>query len=91
MNLRDWEFVPLLAARFAAEVLASQTLSPQERSSLIQKLVPLAAPNTTALDTVLSRLLLSAQGAALQMPRALLELKTLPWDTGGTASESVVA
>ncbi len=55
----DPELAPLLAARFAAEALAVAELSPEARRSTIQRLVPLAVTNVTAMDTILGRLLLT--------------------------------
>jgi hypothetical protein len=57
----DPEFVPLLAARLAAEALVSPGLSPRNRVEIIQMLVPWAVANPTALDLVLTRLLLAAR------------------------------
>jgi hypothetical protein len=67
VNVPDPEFAPLLAARMAAEALVAPGLSNAKRASLIQMLVPVAAANPTALDSVLARLLLAArpQGAAV--------------------------
>ena len=56
----DAELTPLLAARLSAAVLGDMTLMPRERLTLIQSLVPAAASNPTALDTVLGRLLIAA-------------------------------
>jgi len=56
----DPDFLPFLAARLAAEALAAPGLSAAERTALIQRLIPLAVENRTALDTVASRLLLAA-------------------------------
>jgi hypothetical protein len=60
INVPDPKFAPYLAARFAAEALVADGLSPQKRAEVIQSLVPLAMTNPTALDTVLMRLLLAA-------------------------------
>jgi hypothetical protein len=57
----DPGFVSILAPRFAAEALCDATLSPAQRTALIQQLVPIAAISPTALDTVLARLLLAAR------------------------------
>lgn len=57
----DPGFVSTLAPRFAAEALADATFSPAQRVALIQQLVPIAAISPTALDSVLSRLLLAAR------------------------------
>lgn len=54
-------FPALIAARFAAEALVAPALSDEERMALIQSLVPVAAINPTALDTVLARLALAAR------------------------------
>jgi hypothetical protein len=56
----DPEFAPLLAARLAADVVAATSLPASRRARLIQTLVPLALRDYTALDVVLSRLLLVA-------------------------------
>lgn len=55
----DTGFRTLVAARLAAEVLADATFNPEARAKLIRSLIPVAAPNPTALDTVLARLLLA--------------------------------
>lgn len=56
INVPDPGMAPLLAARLAAEVLVTPNLGATERVVLIRSLVPLAAANPTALDTVLARL-----------------------------------
>jgi hypothetical protein len=61
VRIPDPGLTPLLAARVAAEVLSLPHLSKVDQVAAIQRLVPLAAPNLTALDTVLSRLLLAAE------------------------------
>lgn len=61
VNVPDPGFTPLLAARLSAEALADPMLMYQERVAIIQSLVPAAVANVTALDTVLSRLLLAAE------------------------------
>jgi len=60
VSVPDPEFAPLLAARLSADVLAAGTLPAVRRVRLIQALVPLAVRDYTALDVVLSRLLLAA-------------------------------
>src|SRR6185436_1189619 len=50
VNIPDPDFVPLLAARLAAEALVAPGLSAEQRTSLIQRLVPPAVTNPTALD-----------------------------------------
>jgi hypothetical protein len=59
VDVPDPEMTPLVAARLAAEALVAP-LGQQERVRLIRSLVPVAAANPTALDTVLSRLLVAA-------------------------------
>lgn len=59
VNVPDPGFSPLLAAKLAAEALAAESLSENERAEMKQRLVPIAVANPTALDTVLSRLLLA--------------------------------
>ena len=59
-RLPDSAFRPLLAARLAAQALGDTTLEHDERTKLIQTLVPTATENPTALDTVLARLLIAA-------------------------------
>ena len=53
-------------------------LAPDQRSSLIRRLVPVAAPNATALDTVLARSLMAAPigdlAALLTLTQAAEEL-----------------
>jgi hypothetical protein len=59
VRVPDPEMPPLLAARFAAGALALPSLSPPARAELIRSLLPTAAANPTALDTVLARLVLA--------------------------------
>ena len=74
--LPDRKFAPLLAARFAAEVLA-QPLPKQQRVDLIRRLVSVASANQTTLDTVLARLLLAE---APTDPQALIAIRDLAPD-----------
>ncbi len=74
VNVPDPDFVPILAARFAAEALVADGLSAEARSRTIQRLVRLALPNITALDTVLGRLMLSTIGRAASVPAPLTDL-----------------
>jgi hypothetical protein len=60
VNVPDRGFSTLLAARLAAGVLSDLTLAPDEQAEVIKSLVPVAADNPTALDTILARLLLAA-------------------------------
>lgn len=63
VNVPDPTFPPLLAAYLSAEVVADPMLLPARKAELIQLLVPIAAQNPTALDTVLARLLIAADHA----------------------------
>jgi hypothetical protein len=80
------QIVPLFAARLAAEAFAAG-LPPR----VIQSLAALAAPNPTALDTVLGRLLLSARNIGLELPPILTSLEPAARPPGVAASEGVVA
>lgn len=57
----DGGITPLLAARFAAELLVSTDGSTTARTRRLQRLVPIAAASETTLDTALARLLLLAR------------------------------
>jgi hypothetical protein len=74
VNVPDHGFAPLLAACLSAQVLADPALADDERVDTIRLLVPIAAGGATELDTVLSRLLLSAR---LVDEPALKELEQL--------------
>ena len=75
VNIPDRDFVPVLAARFAAEALAADELSPERRSWLIQRFVSLSLSNPTALDTVLGRLMLSTVDRPADLPAILTNLR----------------
>jgi hypothetical protein len=68
VNIPDPGFLPLIAARLAAELISQPGLSDDERRRHIQSLVPAAVGDSTALDTVLMRLLLVSP---LDEPEAL--------------------
>jgi hypothetical protein len=74
VNVPDPGFATWIAAHLSAELLSNQTLSDSERLSLLQLLVPIASPNPTLLDTVLSRLLLVVRPSD---PSVLSELESL--------------
>jgi hypothetical protein len=59
VSVPERRFAPLMAARLAAEVLAA--IPGKDRSTLIRRLVPIAADNPTTMYTILSRLLLAAE------------------------------
>lgn len=66
VRLPDPGFITWLAARFAGRAAADRTLSSSGRIAVIRSLVPLSAANPTALDTVLSRLVLAQQPTRLE-------------------------
>jgi len=67
---------PLLAARFAGRTLAHPTLSSEQRQTVIRKLVPVAAADATALDSVLARLVLASRSQDRAMLAGLVDLAT---------------
>jgi hypothetical protein len=91
VNVPDPEFAPVLAARFAAEALVAEGLSPETRSGILQRLVPIAMANPTALDTVLARLVLSMCPRPVELPPLVRELAlpTPPEEAG--PAETIVA
>jgi hypothetical protein len=60
INIPDPGFATWIAARLSAEILVDQTLPHAQRVASMKLLVPVATPNPTVLDLVLSRLLLLA-------------------------------
>jgi len=60
IRVPDPGFPPLLAIHFAARAFADDTLA-GERAALIRSLVPVAAVNATALDTMLAYLVIAAE------------------------------
>jgi hypothetical protein len=74
VNVPDPGFVPLLAARLAAEVAAADWLYPDEKRALIQSLTPVAVHDRTVMDTVLARLLFAAVPDDLSLLERLLPL-----------------
>ncbi len=74
VNIPDPGFPPLLAARFAARVLADPALAPEQQQRVIRRLVPVAAADTTALDLVLARLLLASRSQDRAMLANLVAL-----------------
>jgi hypothetical protein len=79
VKIPDPDFAPILASRFAAEALVADGLSPEIRTRLIQRLVPMALPNPTAVDTVLARLMLSTLVSPRKLPPKLRDLKLPEW------------
>ena len=88
VRIPDRGLAPLLAARFAAAVLVDPALDAVQRIEAIQALVPVAAANPTALDTVLARLLLAARPADPARLGALLDLAENARSTGTTGTSS---
>ena len=68
----------MLAARFAAEALVADGITPDMRTQLIQQLTPAALSNPTALDAVLGRLLLSTIGRPTILTTTLQNLAIAP-------------
>jgi hypothetical protein len=64
VRLPDPGFATWIAARLAGRAVADPTLPAARRVAILRSLVPLAAANPTALDTVLSRLVLAEQPAS---------------------------
>jgi hypothetical protein len=75
VNVPDPEFTPILAARFGAEALVADGLSSETRSWILQRLVPMALSNPTALDSVLGRLMLSTIERPAPLPPLLRDLE----------------
>ena len=88
VNIPDPDLVPLLAARFAAEAIAATGLSPDTRVRIIQRLVRMALPNPTALDTVLGRLILSTLDQPEQLPAMLRDLPLPDAEAAGELRDS---
>lgn len=59
VRVPDIRWAPMLAAYLASRVLRAPGLGRPERAALLLRLVPVAAPDGTALDTVLARLLVA--------------------------------
>lgn len=88
VKIPDPDFVPILASRFAAEALVADGLSPEIRTRLIQKLVRMALPNPTAVDTVLGRLMLSTLDSPRKLPPKLRDLKLTEWAIESSARDA---
>jgi hypothetical protein len=88
VRIPDRGLAPLLAARFAAAALVDPALDTDKRVEAIQALVPVAAANPTALDTVLTRLLLAARPADPSRLGALLDLAENARSAGTTGTSS---
>lgn len=74
VNVPDPGLPPLLAARFTSRALADPALSSLEQQTVIRKLVPAAAADATALDSVLARLVLASRSQDRTMLSGLIEL-----------------
>ena len=75
INIPDPDFVPVLAARFAAETMVADAISPETRRLILQCLVRMALPNPTAVDTVLGRLILAMLDQPAPLPLMLQNLE----------------
>lgn len=62
VSVPDPGFRTVLASRFSAALVAHPSISPDERMALLRALIPLALGSPADVDTVLSRLLMVAQG-----------------------------
>jgi hypothetical protein len=91
VSIPDPDFAPILAARFAAAVLAAPNLADDRCTALIQSLVPPSIPNRTALDTLLQRLLLSARKTKFEMPGILASLDVPRDSEPATSSGALIA
>ena len=91
VSIPDPHFVPILAARLSAGIVASTILPDDRRLALLQRLVPLTMPNRTALNTILARLLMASRTRPAPLPAVLTRL-TIP-DSSNPAggAESIVA
>ncbi len=78
IHVPDPGLAPLIAARLAAEAMIVPGLFDPERVTLIRSLVPVAAANPTALDTVLARLLLMERPVDLPILNRLAEIAPMP-------------
>ena len=87
VRIPDRGLATLVAARVAAAVLVDPALDRVQRTAAIQALVPAAAANPTALDTVLARLLLAARPAGPRLA-ALVGLAEKARSTGTTGTSS---
>lgn len=75
INIPDPDLVPVLAARFAAETMVADAISPETRRLILQCLVRMALPNPTAVDTVLGRLILAMLDQPAPLPLMLQNLE----------------
>ncbi len=74
----DPGLAPLLAARLAAEALVATGLTKMQQADIIRKLVPVATPNATALDSVLTCLMLAESPTDPTILATLAALVPLP-------------
>jgi hypothetical protein len=88
VRVPDVRFAPLLAARLAAEVLVSPSVD-GTRTALLRRLVPSAVDNASALDAVLSRLLLSARATEPGVLDAVAVVAPWAWMEEPTARAAV--
>ncbi len=87
VNIPDPDFVPILAARFAAQAMAAAGLTADARTRMLQRLVRMALPNPTAADTVLGRLILSTLDRQEPLPAMLRDLQLPDSAAGGSGTD----
>jgi hypothetical protein len=61
IKVPDPGFATQLTTRMSAQALIQPDLGPNQRTTWLRRLVPLASANATVLDTVLARLILAAK------------------------------
>ena len=87
VNIPDPDFVPILAARFAAEAVVVAGVTPDVRTRMLQRLVRMALPNPTATDTVLGRLILATLDGPQQLPAMLTGLQLADFTDAGAPTD----
>jgi hypothetical protein len=89
--IADPAFVPLLAARFAAEAVALPGLDNEARARILSRLVPMAAIDSTALDAVLCRRILADPPSATELDRLLVLAPPIELDQTRAGGETMLA
>lgn len=89
VRIPDRGLAPLLAARLTAAIVVDPSLGSLQRAKAVQALVPVAAANPTALDTVLARLLVAAVPADPVRLGALQDLAEKARSTGNAGPSSL--
>jgi hypothetical protein len=81
VRVPDPKFAPVLAARFAAELVIDSSISETKRNRLLRALIPAAAANSTTLDTTLFRLLLSERPSDEATLDGILKVAPAGWSS----------